>query len=452
VGDVTSGVRVDTSGNAVVVGTTQSADFPVTSNAFQRTNHQAADPNANSYPGNAFVTKFNASGTTLMYSSYFGGSGGEAGNALALDAAGNAYITGRTLSKDMPVSTDAFQSSSPAYAADDGGSGNAFVAKFAIGTGASAAATTTSVTASANPTDVMAAVTFTATVKQGTACGFPPTGSASFAIDGGAPIVVALGDSGQAVYTTSSLRAGTHTVAVSYSGNIDYAPSKGDLTETVIETPILSIAPTSLKFPPTASGSKSAPQIVTLKNSGGSPIAISRIALSGGQSDDYTLTNACGAALAAGASCTLSVTFKPVSAGTKLASVTITDNASGSPQSVALDGTGAAGGALPTVKLSATSLTFANQAAGTTSAPQVVTVTNSGGGTLTLKSITVTGGQADDFLLTETCGPSLAAGASCKLSITFKPVSAGHKLASITIADNASDSPQSVALAGTGVD
>jgi hypothetical protein len=450
VGDVTSGVRVDTSGNAIVVGTTQSADFPVTSNAFQGTNDEAADPGANSYPGNAFVTKFNAIGTALVYSTYFGGSGGDAGNAIALDAVGNAYITGRTLSKDMPVSTNAFQASSPAYAAGDGGSGNAFVAKFAIGSGASVVATNTSVSANANPSDAMTTVTFTATVKQGSACGFPPTGSASFVIDGGAAVVVALDDSGQAIYKTSSLRVGTHAIVVNYSGDTDYAPSKSDLTETVIATPTLSIAPTSLKFPSTASKSNSAAQIVALKNSGGSPIAVSSIAVTGALADDFALTKTCGTTLVAGASCTLSVTFKPTSAGAKSASVTITDDASGSPQSVALSGTGTAASVAPAVTLSATSLKFTSQVVGTSSAAQTVTITNSGSASLSLSSVAVTGALADDFALTKTCGTTLAAGASCALSVTFKPASAGAKSASVTITDNASGSPQSVALAGTG--
>jgi hypothetical protein len=116
---------------------------------------------------------------------------------------------------------------------------------------------------------------------------------------------------------------------------------------------------------------------------------------------------------------------------------------------VTLTGTGIAASAAA-VKLSATTLTFASQAAGTSSAAQTVTLTNSGSTALTLTSITLTGGQADDYVLTKSCGASLAAGASCTLSVTFKPVSAGTKLANITIVDNASGSPQVVVLTGTG--
>jgi hypothetical protein len=101
------------------------------------------------------------------------------------------------------------------------------------------------------------------------------------------------------------------------------------------------------------------------------------------------------------------------------------------------------------VTLSPTSLAFATQKAGTTSAAKTVTVTNSGSATLTFTTITLTG-QADDFVLSKTCASTLAASASCTLSVSFNPVSAGNKSASVSIADNASGSPQAVALTGTG--
>ena len=105
----------------------------------------------------------------------------------------------------------------------------------------------------------------------------------------------------------------------------------------------------------------------------------------------------------------------------------------------------------PGVKLSATLLTFSTQAAGTSSAAQTVTLTNSGTASLTFTaSMALTGGQADDYSFTTTCGASLSAGARCTLSVTFKPVSASKKLASIKIYDNAAGSPQSVVLIGTG--
>jgi hypothetical protein len=190
----------------------------------------------------------------------------------------------------------------------------------------------------------------------------------------------------------------------------------------------------------------SAAKTFTITNVSGASLSLTSISVTGGQADDFALTKTCGSTLAAGANCTVSVTFTPVSAGAKTASVSVADSA-GSPQSVALTGTGVAA---PPVKLSATSLAFGTQAVATTSSPKTFTITNGGAAGVSLTSITVTGGQADDYALTTTCGSTLGAGASCTVSVTFTPVSTGSKVAKVTVADGAG-SPQSVSLTGTGV-
>jgi hypothetical protein len=219
------------------------------------------------------------------------------------------------------------------------------------------------------------------------------------------------------------------------------------LTPSTAPAPVVTPGTGSLVFSNQVVNTSSVPQTVALTNTGTKALGLSSITVIGAQADDYILTNTCGASLAANASCVLSIIFKPVSVGAKKATISIRDNAVGSPQSVALSGTGVAA---PVVKLSTTQLTFASQLVGVTSAAQTVTLTNGGTGALTLTSITVKGGQADDYILTKTCGASLAANASCVLSVSFKAVSVGAKQAFINIADNAAGSPQSVALSGTG--
>jgi len=231
--------------------------------------------------------------------------------------------------------------------------------------------------------------------------------------------------------------------SVNITNLVDGWPSSGS-------APAVKLSAISLAFGDQSAGSTSASKSVTVTNSGSTSLTLSSIALTGAQADDFALSKTCGGSLSAGASCTLSVTFKPVSTGSKVASVSITDNASGSPQSIALTGTGTSGGSAPAVKLGATSLSFGDQKAGSTSASKSVTVTNSGSGSLTLSSIALTGPQADDFTLSNTCGGALSAGASCTVSVAFKPVSAGSKVGSVTLSDNASGSPQSIALTGTG--
>jgi hypothetical protein len=104
---------VDSQGNVYIGGGTGSTDFPITAGSFQTTNKAAA-----SFSSTAFVTKLNATGTALVYSTYLGGSGlvvngnpegGDAGNAIAVDNAGNAYVAGTTFSSDFPVTRGAFE-------------------------------------------------------------------------------------------------------------------------------------------------------------------------------------------------------------------------------------------------------------------------------------------------------------------------------------------------------
>jgi len=105
----------------------------------------------------------------------------------------------------------------------------------------------------------------------------------------------------------------------------------------------------------------------------------------------------------------------------------------------------------PIVSLSKTSLTFADQVVGSSSPLQTVTLSNPSGLTLNISSIAVTGTDPNDFSQTNTCGSSVAPQRSCTITVTFKPTQVGPRTASVTITDNAADSPQQIALSGTGV-
>ena len=102
--DFGGGIAVDAAGNAYVTGSTYSSDFPITIGAFQTTHFDHYE--------NVFVTKLNPTGTGLLYSTYIGGSSsGDAGQSIAVDASGNAYITGYAVSTDFPTTIGAFQTS-----------------------------------------------------------------------------------------------------------------------------------------------------------------------------------------------------------------------------------------------------------------------------------------------------------------------------------------------------
>jgi Bacterial Ig-like domain (group 1)/Beta-propeller repeat len=96
----TRGIAIDSAGSAYVVGDTTSPDFPTTPGALQRTFAGTAD---------AFVTKLDSAGATLIYSTYVGGAGTENGLGIAVDAAGNAYVTGDTASANFPTTAGAFR-------------------------------------------------------------------------------------------------------------------------------------------------------------------------------------------------------------------------------------------------------------------------------------------------------------------------------------------------------
>jgi hypothetical protein len=98
------------------------------------------------------------------------------------------------------------------------------------------------------------------------------------------------------------------------------------------------------------------------------------------------------------------------------------------------------------VSLSSTSLTFASQLVGSTSAAQTVTLNNTGNAALSVTSIVASG----DYAQTNTCGTSVAAGANCTISVTFTPTATGTRTGAITITDNTSGSPHIVSLTGTG--
>ena len=102
------------------------------------------------------------------------------------------------------------------------------------------------------------------------------------------------------------------------------------------------------------------------------------------------------------------------------------------------------------ISFSSSAVTFPTQKVGTTSAVKTIAVQNPGTASLTISSIQITGPGATSFHQTNNCGSTLAAGANCTLSVTFKPTSVGSLTASVTVSDSAAGSPQAISLAGTG--
>lgn len=243
----------------------------------------------------------------------------------------------------------------------------------------------------------------------------------------------------------------TGTVVVTdNAGNVTGTTQSASLAGTGTGVAKIAFSPTSLTFASTDVSVADATQTITLSNPGTAPLTITALAVTGADPSDFTQTHTCTGTVAAAGSCTITVTFNPIAAGTRTASVSVTDNAAASPQTVALTGT-AVGVAEATVS---GPITFASQIVATTSAAQTATVTNSGSASLVVASFALSGTNAADFKATSTtCPGTLAIAANCGISITFTPGAAGARTATLTITDNAGNvtgTKQTITLTGTG--
>lgn len=199
----------------------------------------------------------------------------------------------------------------------------------------------------------------------------------------------------------------------------------------------VTLSASNLLFGNVAVGTTSAAKNVILTNTGTATLSISGMTVTG----PFAETNTCGSIVLAGKKCTISVTFSPTTSGSATGVVTITDNASNSPQTISLTGSGVAD-----VTLSPGAITFTSQTVGNTSNPISVTLTNNLPTTLAITSVAVSG----DFAQTNTCGTAVAGKAKCTISVTFTPTVVGKRSGTLTVTDSAGNSPQTANLTGTG--
>ncbi|MFI6250852.1 choice-of-anchor D domain-containing protein [Streptomyces sp. NPDC051016] len=197
--------------------------------------------------------------------------------------------------------------------------------------------------------------------------------------------------------------------------------------------------PGALNFGSVPTGSTSDAQTVTVSNPTGSAASVSSVSTSG----DYSQTNTCGSSIPANGSCTVSVKFAPTATGSRSGTLTVT--AGGITDTVALSGTGTAPG--PVLNTDPASLSFAATVVGSSATAQTVKVTNSGTTAATVSGVSATG----DFSQTNNCA-TLAVGASCTVTVGFRPTTGGSRTGNLTVTSNANNSPTVVTLAGSGID
>jgi ASPM-SPD-2-Hydin domain-containing protein len=138
------------------------------------------------------------------------------------------------------------------------------------------------------------------------------------------------------------------------------------------------------------------------------------------------------------------VTFRPTQNGSATGTLSVADDALGSPQTVALSGRGT------TITYSPIGVNFGQQKVGTSSNPVPVTLSNKGTVTLKISKIAIGGASPGDFSQTNNCGSSVPAGGQCTIQVTFTPTQKGTRSAKLQVYDDVEPSPQEVALGGTG--
>ncbi len=191
-------------------------------------------------------------------------------------------------------------------------------------------------------------------------------------------------------------------------------------------------------------GEATGPQMATLTNTGDGPLTIENVAATG----DFHAAPHCPSVLLPGQNCSVAVTFTPQAPGVRKGSLVVTDDANAAPgtqETVRLSGFGYQ----PVATLSASSLSpGANP--GTAAAGQAVTVTNTGDGPLTIRSIGITGPASAEYSQGSTCLRTIAQGSSCVITVTFSPRAYGLRSATLTLVDDGAGGSQSIALRGSG--
>ena len=428
-----AGITLDSLGNAYITGATSSSNFPV-KNALQPT-YQAASQTGCTFAnvslsllpaecGNAFVAGINPAGTSLLFSTFLGGTGPDGGAAIAYDPGSNSlWITGFTSSENFPTTPDAYYSNST----------GAFLSNL-------------SADGSQN--------IFTTLLNQN---GFQ-SGGVAVTVDGsGGVYVVGLDGNYNAAFpiTPGVYPFNTSTTPATFL--VKFSPGA---------QPIMQYSPNSIAFPSIAIGGSSS-QSVMVQNTGAAPMQISvqmgatsNDGFTPGPTPNFVESDNCGSSLAASAVCTIQVTFEPAPPASdqggpnRFATLTIFDNAPGDAHTVTL--TGQAGNG-PVLAVPTAPIVFPSQAAGTSSQPLPVLVSNLGDVPLNITNLSLGGANPSAFSvnLNPSGGSEAGCGAAptssvCEITVTFNPSAGatGTLSATALFTDNAADTPQNISISG----
>ncbi len=406
-GDQVTGLALDASRNIYVTGNTASPDFPVTTGAFQ-----ASFPGTQAGMPETFVTKMNSTGSALVYSSFLGGPNSynqTYASGIAVDSAGEAVVTGLTSSPTFPL-VNPLQTALPAGATfnptatyltkfNAAGSSVVFSTLFSGSTGSNAAGVALSAT---NPNDVYITGTSFDTNLPTTPGAFQPSVAAPPPSTEPEHVYVAKFDLGVPASAVCPSQPSLY-LAATY-GQISYT------------------------------------DVVVLENCGNAPLAVSDVTITG----PFTQRNTCQNPVQPGGSCDVGVVFRSHTPGTFTGSLTISHIGQLQPLVISLSGQATA----PAVYLPQSPFQLNDQLVGQTGPPQVLPVYNQGTDFLSITSVTVAGSE---FSAKPEYCLNVAPGNGCDISVNFHPVAAGLQTATLTLVDNAPDSPQIVTIEANGL-
>ena len=268
--------------------------------------------------------------------------------------------------------------------------------------------------------------------------------TASFSIpSGGAAVTVTVN------YTPTAIGADTGSIVVSSNDTTNPTVSVTvNGTGVTAPAPTIALVPSTLSFG-TVSVGGSASLTTQVQNNGNAVLNVSAITLGAGTSGEFTWSPAAPLTVAAGGSATVTVTYTPTNAGTDSGTIAFTSNAATSPTSLSVTGTGQAAAA-PAIAVSPTSLSFGNVTAGTTSAPQTFTISNTGTATLT-GTLALASGTSAEFAFAPASFSIVQGGAPVTVSVTYAPTAVGADTGSIVVSSNDTTHPNvGVTVSGTG--
>ena len=406
-GDQVTGLALDSSRNLYMTGNTTSMDFPTTPGAFDTT-----FPSSQS-SGQTFVTEMNPTGTALVYSTFLGGQTyayQTYATGIALDG-GNAVVAGYTASSGFPLLNPLQSTIAPGQY---GNGTSTYVTEF-----------------NSTGTALIFSTLFSGSIA---------TQAAGVAVNPATPSDIYI--------TGTSYDVDLPTTKGAFQTSVTPPPPYNEIGHAFVTKFDLSVAaagacasPSSLFFYSEVNRNSPA-QVVTLTNCGNAALDASQVAVTG----PFKQSNTCHAAVQPGLSCTVSVIFHGTARGSFPGTLSISDNAPITPLVLQMSGQAVA----PVVQFENNPLQVDDQLVGQTGLPDPELVFNQGDFELQISSVTISD-TADFTVNKKGCNAAVQPQSLCLITVTFHPTVAGPITATMTVTDNALDSPETVTVMGNGL-